>query len=92
MEGLVSHTLRNMVASFLDDANESTRRISDQLGHSRVSMAQDRYLGRPLTDRQMSDVLGGRFEDPAKSADGNPDEDPGESKRPPSFPWEPSGP
>jgi integrase len=29
------------VASFLDDANVSTRKISDQLGHARVSMTQD---------------------------------------------------
>jgi len=34
-----------------------TRKISDQLGHSRVSMTQDRYLGRKLTDRQTAEVL-----------------------------------
>jgi integrase len=52
MDGLVSHALRKTVASFLDDANVSTRKISDQLGHAKVSMTQDRYLGRRLTDRQ----------------------------------------
>ncbi|ODU07304.1 MAG: hypothetical protein ABS81_02070 [Pseudonocardia sp. SCN 72-86] len=57
LDGLVSHTLRKTVASFLDDANVSTRRISDQLGHSKVSMTQDRYLGRRLTDRQTADAL-----------------------------------
>jgi integrase len=57
MEGLVSHMLRKTVASFLDDAHVSTRKISDQLGHSKVSMTQDRYLGRKLTDRQTADVL-----------------------------------
>jgi integrase len=57
IEGLVSHTLRKTVASFLDDAAVSTRKISDQLGHSRVSMTQDHYLGRKLTDRQAADVL-----------------------------------
>lgn len=57
MEGLVSHVLRKTVASFLDDANVSTRKISDQLGHSKISVAQDRYLGRKLTDRQTADVL-----------------------------------
>jgi integrase len=41
----------------LDDAQVSTRKISDQLGHARVSMTQDRYLGRRLTDRQTADVL-----------------------------------
>ena len=56
------------MASFLDDANVSTRKISDQLGHAKVSMTQDRYLGRRLTDRQISDVLDNMFEDPtAKS-------------------------
>ena len=52
IEGFVSHTLRKTVASFLDDAGVSTREISDQLGHSKVSMTQDRYLGRELTDRR----------------------------------------
>lgn len=57
MEGLVSHMLRKTVASFLDDANVSTRKISDQLGHSKVSMTRDRFLGHKLTDRQTADVL-----------------------------------
>ena len=57
MDGLVSHTLRKTVASFLDDSDVSARKISDQLGHARVSMTQDRYLGRKLTDRQTADVL-----------------------------------
>ena len=55
--GLVSHTLRKTVASFLDDAAVPTRKISDQLGHSRVSMTQSHYIGRKLTDRQTADVL-----------------------------------
>lgn len=62
LDGLVSHTLRKTVASFLDDADVSTRRISDQLGHSKVSMTQDRYLGRRLTDRRTAEVLEGLFE------------------------------
>lgn len=57
IEGLVSHTLRKTVASFLDDAAVPTRKISDQLGHSKVSMTQDHYLGRKLTDRQTADAL-----------------------------------
>ncbi|WP_147256187.1 hypothetical protein [Pseudonocardia hierapolitana] len=39
----------------------STRKISDQLGHSKISMTQDRYLGRRLTDRQTAEVLEGLF-------------------------------
>jgi integrase len=57
MDGLVRHTLRKTVASFLDDADVSARKISDQLGHRQVSMTQNRYLGRRLTDRQTADVL-----------------------------------
>ena len=57
IDGFVSHTLRKTVASFLDDAGVSTRRISDQLGHSKVSMTQDRYLGRKLTDRRTAEAL-----------------------------------
>ena len=45
IQGLVSHTLRKTVASFLDDTAVPTRKISDQLGHSRVSMTQDHYSG-----------------------------------------------
>ena len=61
LEGFVSHTLRKTVASFLDDAEVSTRKISDQLGHAKISMTQDRYLGRRLTDRQAAEVLEGLF-------------------------------
>ncbi len=59
MDGLVTHMLRKTVASFLDDADVSTRKISDQLGHSKVGMTQDRYLGRRLTDRETAEVLEG---------------------------------
>jgi integrase len=61
LEGFVSHTLRKTVASFLDDADVSARKISDQLGHSKISMTQDRHLGRRLTDRQTAEVLEGLF-------------------------------
>jgi integrase len=77
MDGLVSHMLRKTVASFLDDSNVSTRKISDQLGHSNIRMTQDRYLGRKLTDRQTAEVLEGMFgaegpeakEDPKRTRD-----------------------
>ena len=49
--------LRKTVTSFLDDADVSTRKISDQLGHSKINMTHDRYLGRKLTDPQIADVL-----------------------------------
>jgi len=37
----------------------STRKISDQLGQTRGSMTQDRYLGRGIKDRRTGDVLEG---------------------------------
>jgi integrase len=71
LDHLVTHTLRKTVASFLDDASVSTRKISDQLGHSKVSMTQDRYLGRRLTDRQTADVLEGMFGNSPDPDEGN---------------------
>ena len=57
----MSHHLRKTVASVLDDSNVAVRKISDQLGRSTISMTQDRYLGRRLTDRQTAEVLEGMF-------------------------------
>ncbi len=41
-----THTYRKTVATLLDQGGSSARMIADQLGHSRVSMTQDVYLGR----------------------------------------------
>ena len=41
-----THTFRKTVATLLDESGASARMIADQLGHSRVSMTQDVYLGR----------------------------------------------
>ena len=38
--------LSQTVATLLDGSGASARMIADQLGHSRVSMTQDVYLGR----------------------------------------------
>jgi integrase len=35
----------------------SARQIADQLGHARVSMTQDNYLGRRLTNRRTAETL-----------------------------------
>lgn len=87
IDGLVSHTLRKTVASFLDDAHVSTRKISDQLGHSKVSMTQDRYLGRRTTDWQTSEVLDGMFEDPDDDAATDSDDDTGEDTEGKESQW-----
>lgn len=45
-EWVKTHTYRKTVATLLDRSGASARMIADQLGHSRVSMTQDVYLGR----------------------------------------------
>jgi integrase len=45
-EWVKSHTYRKTVATLLDQSGASARMTADQLGHSRVSMTQDVYLGR----------------------------------------------
>jgi site-specific recombinase XerC len=44
-EWFVSHTARRTVATLLDEQGRSARSIADQLGHARVSMTQDVYMG-----------------------------------------------
>lgn len=72
MDGVTSHTLRKTVATFLDDANISARKISDQLGHSNIRMTQDRYLGRKLTDRETADALENLLDPEGKKAKEDP--------------------
>ncbi|WP_197679240.1 tyrosine-type recombinase/integrase [Auraticoccus monumenti] len=43
---VTTHTFRKTVATLLDESGATARMIADQLGHSRVSMTQDVYLGR----------------------------------------------
>lgn len=47
-EWFVSHTARRTVATLLDGQGLSARAIADQLGHARVSMTQDVYMGRRI--------------------------------------------
>lgn len=49
-EWVKSHTFRMTVATLLDGSGASARMIADQLGHSRVSMTQDVYLGRRVAN------------------------------------------
>lgn len=46
LEWVIPHTFRKTVATRLDEAGLSARLVADQLGHSRISMTQDVYLGR----------------------------------------------
>ena len=47
---VTAHSWRKTMATILDTSGASARMIADQLGHSRVSMSQDFYLGRKSAD------------------------------------------
>lgn len=53
-----THTYRKTVATVLDGSSSSARLIADQLGHSRISMTQDVYMGRRAVDTAVADALG----------------------------------
>jgi integrase len=48
---------RKTCATLLDESDLSARQIADQLGHAKVSMTQDHYLGRHLTSRRTASAL-----------------------------------
>jgi integrase len=54
---VTSHVFRKTAATELDRAGLSARQIADQLGHSKMSMTQDRYLGRRALDQAAADAL-----------------------------------
>lgn len=58
-EWVVPHTYRKTVATILDERGLTARFIADQLGHSRVSMTQDFYLGRRAVDSAVATALEG---------------------------------
>lgn len=45
------------VATLLDGGEASDRLIADQLGHARVSMTQDYYMGRESVASEVAGVL-----------------------------------
>ncbi|MDR6862836.1 site-specific integrase [Phycicoccus sp. 3266] len=57
MEWVTTHTWRKTTASVLDGSGITARMIADQLGHSRVSMTQDVYLGRGAVDPRVVAAL-----------------------------------
>jgi integrase len=48
---VTSHVFRKTAATELDHAGLTARQAADQLGHAKVSMTQDRYLGRRALDQ-----------------------------------------
>ena len=57
MEWVTTHTWRKTTASVLDGSGITARMIADQLGHSRVSMTRDVYLGRGAVDPRVVQAL-----------------------------------
>lgn len=43
---VTSHAFRKTVATLLDESGLTSREVADQLGHAKVSMTQDHYMGR----------------------------------------------
>lgn len=54
---VTSHVFRKTAATEMDRAGLSARQIADQLGHAKVSMTQDRYLGRRAVGREAAEAL-----------------------------------
>ena len=52
-----THSFRKTVATLIDDEGLSARIGADQLGHSKVSMTQDRYMTRGRVHTQVADLL-----------------------------------
>jgi integrase len=52
-----SHSFRKTIATLIDDEGLSARVGADQLGHSNVSMTQDRYMKRGTTHPQVAALM-----------------------------------
>ena len=59
---VVPHTYRKTVATLLDGGGLSARVVADQLGHARISMTQDVYMGRKAVDSAAAAMLEGLTE------------------------------
>lgn len=54
---VTSHSFRKSVATLIDEQGLSARVGADQLGHSKVSMTQDRYMRRGKLHPEVAAVL-----------------------------------
>ncbi|MBS1691918.1 MAG: site-specific integrase [Actinobacteria bacterium] len=54
---VTSHSFRKSLATLIDDAGMSARIGADQLGHSKVSMTQDRYMRRGKVHAEVAALL-----------------------------------
>ena len=54
---VTTHSFRKTVATLIDDEGLSARIGADHLGHSKVSMTQDRYMTRGRVHTQVADLV-----------------------------------
>lgn len=52
-----SHSFRKSLATLIDDAGLSARIGADHLGHTRISMTQDKYMARGRVHTAVADML-----------------------------------
>jgi integrase len=52
-----SHMFRRTGSSLMDDSGRSPRNIADQLGHSKVEMAQNKYIRRDARASGAAEIL-----------------------------------
>lgn len=62
---VTTHSFRKSVATLIDDAGLSARIGADHLGHSHVSMTQDRYMARGRVHTEVADLLDRSINDDA---------------------------
>lgn len=55
--GVTTHSFRKTVATLIDDEGLSARIGADHLGHSRISMTQDKYMARGRVHTAVADLL-----------------------------------
>jgi hypothetical protein len=54
---VTSHIYRKTVATLMDEAGLTARQAADQLGHAKVSMTQESYLGRKVARTGAAELL-----------------------------------
>ena len=54
---VTSHSFRKSVATVIDDAGLSARIGADHLGHTRISMTQDKYMARGRVHTAVADLM-----------------------------------
>lgn len=54
---VTSHSFRKSMATAIDDAGMSARIGADQLGHSKVSLTQDKYMKRGKIHPEVADLM-----------------------------------